>query len=78
VKDTVAFWLKEDGCSATRDHKESGVLRTDAYSDCAEGSGVTLQTIDGGHHMWPGLRISGNDIPASNMIWDFFAKHPKS
>ena len=77
VKDTVAFWAKRDGCSSTPQHKESGVLRTDTYSGCTNGTAVTLETIEGGHHMWPGLRISGNDIPASSMIWDFFAQHPK-
>jgi polyhydroxybutyrate depolymerase len=78
VKDTVASWAKRDGCSPTPVHRESGALRTDAYSGCARGTAVVLETIVGGHHMWPGLRISGNRIPASNMIWDFFATHPKS
>jgi polyhydroxybutyrate depolymerase len=78
VADTIAFWAKQDGCQPTPDRKTSGVLKTDIYSGCANGAGVTLQTIEGGRHMWPGLRISGNDIPATSMIWSFFAAHPKA
>jgi hypothetical protein len=37
-----------------------------------------LQTIEGGRHIWPGLRISGNDIPATSMNCSFFAAHPKA
>jgi hypothetical protein len=27
--------------------------------------------------MWPGLRISGNDVPATDLMWAFFAAHSK-
>ncbi len=77
VRDTVAFWVKEDGCGADPKHETSGVLRSEMYRGCTSGTAVTLETIEGGHHMWPGLRISGNDIPATDMIWNFFAAHPK-
>ena len=77
VRDTVAFWVKRDGCGAEPDRESSGVLRSEMYGGCAPGTAVTLETIEGGHHMWPGLRISGNSIPATDMIWNFFAAHPK-
>jgi poly(3-hydroxybutyrate) depolymerase len=38
---------------------------------------VALYAIQGGHHMWPGLAISGNNVPATDLIWSFFAAHPK-
>lgn len=77
VADTVAFWVKRDGCSPTPKHDETKVVHTDVYSDCKDGSAVSLYAIQGGHHMWPGLRISGNDIPATDLIWTFFEQHPK-
>jgi poly(3-hydroxybutyrate) depolymerase len=38
---------------------------------------VALYAIQGGHHIWPGVRFSRNNVPASDLIWDFFASHPK-
>jgi polyhydroxybutyrate depolymerase len=77
VADTVAFWAKEDGCSATPKHTETAAVHTDIYSGCKNGTAVALYAIQGGHHMWPGLRISGNDVPATDLMWTFFAAHPK-
>jgi polyhydroxybutyrate depolymerase len=75
---TVAFWVKQDGCSATPKHEETSQLRVDAYSGCRDGAGVALYTIQGGHHMWPGTRLSRNDVPATDIMWSFFAAHPKT
>ncbi len=77
VADTIAFWVKRDGCSPTPKHEETSVLHTDAYTGCTGGSGVTLFAIQGGRHTWPGTRISGNDVPATDLIWKFFDQHPK-
>jgi len=46
---------------------------------------VELYTIIGGGHAWPGGRSSGRpdadqptkSISASDLIWKFFATHPK-
>jgi hypothetical protein len=27
--------------------------------------------------MWPGTHLSGNTVAATDLMWDFFAKHPK-
>jgi polyhydroxybutyrate depolymerase len=77
VADTVAFWVKEDGCSSTPKHAETAVVHTDIYSGCKDSTAVALYAIQGGHHMWPGLRISGNDVPATDLMWSFFVAHPK-
>jgi polyhydroxybutyrate depolymerase len=77
VSSTVAFWVKQDGCSTTPKHEETAQLRIDTYSDCKDSAGVTLYTIPGGHHMWPGTRLSHNDVPATDIMWSFFAAHPK-
>jgi polyhydroxybutyrate depolymerase len=77
VSSTVAFWVKQDGCSTTPKHQETSQLRIDTYSGCKDGTGVALYTIPGGHHMWPGTRLSHNDVAATDIMWSFFAAHPK-
>jgi polyhydroxybutyrate depolymerase len=77
VRSTVTFWVKQDGCSTTPKLEETNQLRIDTYSGCKDGGGVALYTIRGGHHMWPGTRLSLNDIPATDIMWSFFAAHAK-
>jgi polyhydroxybutyrate depolymerase len=77
VSSTVAFWVKQDGCSTTPKREETAQVRIDTYSDCKDGAGVALYTIPGGHHWWPGKRLSRNDVPATDIMWSFFAAHPK-
>jgi len=73
----VGFWVKQDGCSTTPELEETRRLRIDTYSGCKDGAGMTLYTIKGGHHMWPGTRLSFNDVSATDIMWSFFAAHPK-
>jgi polyhydroxybutyrate depolymerase len=77
VSSTVSFWVKQDGCSTTPKHEEMRQLRIDTYSGCKDGASVALYTIPGGHHMWPGTRLSHNDVPATDIMWSFFVAHPK-
>jgi polyhydroxybutyrate depolymerase len=77
VAGAISFWVKKDGCSVAPEHAESAEVHTDIYSACQDGTAVALYAIQGGHHMWPGLRISGNHVPASDIMWQFFAAHPK-
>lgn len=77
VADTVAFWVKEDGCASAPRHEESSEVHTTIYAGCKDGTGVALYAIQGGRHMWPGLAISGNNVPASDLMWSFFTQHPK-
>ena len=58
-------------------HDETQEVHTDMYSGCKNGAAVQLYAIQGGHHMWPGLRISGNSVAATDLIWSFFEEHPK-
>ena len=77
VPQTVAFWAKQDGCPAPPKHEETAELRIDTYSGCANGAAVALYVIRGGHHIWPGVRMSGNHVPATEIMWQFFVQHPK-
>jgi poly(3-hydroxybutyrate) depolymerase len=56
---------------------ETSQPRIDTYSACEDGGGVALYTIRGGHHMWPGRPLSLNGVPATDIMWSFFAAHPK-
>jgi polyhydroxybutyrate depolymerase len=77
VAETVAFWVKYNGCSPAPQHQESTEVHTDIYSGCRAGTAVALYAIQGGHHMWPGIPLSHNSVPATDLIWAFFQQHPK-
>lgn len=85
VSDAVAFWVERNDCSETptSETSPSGNIVRDTYGGGAEGSEVTLYTIRGGGHAWPGAAGSASgDVPtqeisASELIWEFFARHPK-
>lgn len=73
----VGFWVKRDACSSTPAHEETAEVHIDKYSQCKDGTAVALYAIQGGRHMWPGLAISGNSVPGTDLTWSFFAAHPK-
>lgn len=60
------------------------VTRT-IWTDGEAPPSIVLYSITGGGHSWPGSRIPSNpltgrtsrDIQASELLWDFFAAHPR-
>jgi polyhydroxybutyrate depolymerase len=77
-----AFWRNVDRCAAAA-VSSRGVVTT-AGADCADGRAVTLITIEGAGHQWPGSRPvrEGADPPsdalnATATLWAFFAAHPR-
>ena len=85
VKDSIDFWLKFDQCPTTPKTESFADIQHDTYSNCANGTAIELYTIIGGGHAWPGgngpASPTGDKptqtISATNLIWDFFAAHPK-
>ncbi len=77
VSSSVAFWVKQDGCSPTPQREESAAVHIESYSGCRDGAAVALYAIQGGRHIWPGTRFSGNAVPATDLMWSFFARHSK-
>ncbi len=77
VMDTVAFWVNKDECTSDPQREETSEVHTTIYSDCGGGTSVALYAIQGGRHMWPGTRASGNDARATDIMWAFFEQHPK-
>lgn len=91
---TARLWAARDGCAAEpraarlpdTDPTDGCVARETTWAGGTGGAEVTLLTIEGGGHTWPGgaqylpRGIIGRvcrDFDASERIWAFFAAHPK-
>lgn len=91
VAATTELWGKLDGCPTVphradlppRHPDDRTRVRQAAYGPCRGGSAVVLHTIVGGGHTWPGtawLPLLGpvsHQIDATEVIWEFFERHPK-
>lgn len=80
VTDAVAVFRTADGCDPPVT-TTAGAVTTDAAS-CPDGREVTLITIAGAGHQWPGAPTArdGADAPsdaldATATVWDFFSEH---
>jgi len=85
VSYAVDFWVARNGCSTVpvTETSASGNIVKDTYGGGEDGSEVVLYTIRDGGHAWPGSAGSASgdeptqEISASELIWEFFALHPK-
>lgn len=77
VTDVIAEWARRDACTGMPQQTyKMGSVTCNTSQTCAEGSDVTLCTIDQGKHTWPGS--DGNkDISATTALLDFFARHSR-
>ncbi|MEX1232963.1 MAG: PHB depolymerase family esterase [Planctomycetaceae bacterium] len=89
VEPSIEIWVKRNECDETPsvdvlspEGDELKVIRK-IYSGGIDDTEVVLVTVEGGGHTWPGrtpgLKILGKSamsISASEMIWEFFQKHP--
>ena len=82
VLDTFHGWADRDGCTGTPTQTYAkGDATCQTYDQCAGGAEVTLCTIDGGGHTWPGgtpvpsLGATSTDINATDAMWTFFSAH---
>ena len=86
VRDSVLAWAKLDGCrlepAVLYDKDE---VKGIAYAPCNGGSEVLFYTIEGMGHTWPGGKSrlpewmvgkTSDKIKATDLIWEFFEKHP--
>jgi len=93
TRTAVKKWVDADGCKEgvkenlpDRDPDDGTRVNRTTYAGGKDGTEVVLVTIDGGGHTWPGgpqylprfmIGRVCRDLDASDLIWDFFAKHPK-
>jgi polyhydroxybutyrate depolymerase len=82
VDETIAGWATRDAC--TGDPAESyrnGMVTCLTRSTCQDGVEVTLCSVEGGGHQWPGgTSIPGGgtttmDISATDAMWEFFTRY---
>lgn len=84
VPDTIDGWAKRDGCTdvARKTVERDDVVCT-TRDKCAGGAEVTLCTVTGGGHTWPGaipipaMGHTTQAIRATDAMWEFFQRHPK-
>ncbi len=81
-------WGAFEGCaSAPAVTQPASSLRLTSYTGCKSGASVSLYTIVGEGHEWPGgphlgkgytaiLGAQSNAINANNAMWQFFSSHP--
>jgi polyhydroxybutyrate depolymerase len=83
VSYALSFWVTRDGCTATPQRSEKGNICVQIYSGGTDGAEVALYTVNGGGHAWPGgeAYLLGaeptREISATDLMWDFFVRHPK-
>jgi polyhydroxybutyrate depolymerase len=90
VADTIATWVRANGCREEpaaveelpdRTGDSTKVTRTTYRGDSA-GAEVVLVTVGGGGHTWPGrpgsaaLGRSTSNVSANDIIWELFERHP--
>jgi polyhydroxybutyrate depolymerase len=77
VAESVAFWVKHNGCSTNSQNETSsdGQVVKSVYTGGTNGTEVVLYTLVGYGHIWP--TTSSSPISATDIVWDFFASHPK-
>lgn len=86
VPELVDRWRRVDGCGPL-DEREEGAVTT-ATARCPDGYGVTLITVAGAGHQWPGgtrpgagrvlqLDPPSTELDATDTIWRFFQDHPR-
>ncbi len=84
VSAAVDFWTAHNGCTAEPTPSEVGNIITVTYANCSTDADVTLVTIEGGGHAWPGGERGSRqgdeptqEIDASEVMWEFFAAHSR-
>jgi polyhydroxybutyrate depolymerase len=86
VAATIDDWVARDGCTGPGvETLATGNVRCMTHGKCRDEAEVTLCTVAGGGHTWPGGAnvpwIAGegktsHSVIADDLIWSFFQRHP--
>ncbi len=91
ARETAGFWAMNNRCrsktvsvpEADRDPRDGTRVRLELFPDCANNADVSMITVEGGGHTWPGgyqylperfIGKTSRDIDANQMIWSFFQR----
>ena len=82
VEPGIDLWVKRNACGDVPERETQGAVAVETYAGCANGTAVTLYTIVGMGHSWPGAPAISIDPPntdfnANRVMWEFFKAHPK-
>lgn len=84
VANAIAFWVGHNQCASQPVREQMGNIIVDTYQGGRNNSEVVLYTINGGTHSWPGGKKPRfladeptQEISATDLMWDFFLRHPK-
>ena len=89
---SAGFWAHINGCGPVPDAEpaidsvtDGTRLRRSSYPGCRENRSVVLYTVEGGGHTWPGgpatrgrIGRASREIDATDAIWAFFQRHPRT
>jgi polyhydroxybutyrate depolymerase len=85
IPDWTAHVAQRNQCRGDPiDTQIAPTVRRLAYTNCAQNADVTLYTIEGGGHSWPGgkplpewwVGYTTREINATSVMWAFFSQHP--
>lgn len=85
VSHAVDVWRNANACKRALRIQPRGNLSRQTWSECRDGTEVSLVTIRGGGHAWPGgvapprawADVPTTEVSASEEMWKFFEAHPK-
>jgi polyhydroxybutyrate depolymerase len=90
VNKSISFWVEHNRCNPVPEinTSASGKIIRKIYTNGENGTEVVLYTTVGGNHWWPGNHWTSSpgypflidtiqEISATELIWEFFAAHPK-
>lgn len=84
VSDSVGFFTYHNNCLSTPNRQKQGNVIHDTFVGCQNGGNIEVYSIVDQGHAWPGgekSRRIGSDMPtkeisATDIIWEFFERHP--
>jgi polyhydroxybutyrate depolymerase len=87
VRDSILKWARALGCPETpAGASDANGVHTETYAPCAGAAEVVYIAVDGQGHTWAGGRSllpermvgkTSNKLRATDVIWEFFQKHPR-
>jgi polyhydroxybutyrate depolymerase len=73
VEELIHTWAQLDGCTDSPQVDKENIITHTRYASCKAGTAVELYALEEGEHVWPSKEV----LDTSQIIWDFFAAHPK-